>query len=67
MIDEGVLPWFGHLERDRIAKSVYVGECAGSHSVGRPGKRWIDTEKECLKKKGLGVRQGRMVEHERSI
>ena len=32
-IDEGVLRWFGHLERmekDRIAKSVYVRECAGS-------------------------------------
>ena len=31
-IDEGVLRWFGHLERmerDRIAKRVYVGECAG--------------------------------------
>ena len=41
-IDEGVLRWFGHverLERDRIAKRVYVGECAGSRSVGRPRKR----------------------------
>ena len=41
-IDEGVLQWFGHVERmdmDRIAKRVYVGECAGSHSVGRPRKR----------------------------
>ena len=39
-IDEGVLRWFGHVERmesDRIAKRVYVGECAGSCSVGRPG------------------------------
>ena len=30
-IDEGVLRWFGHVERmesDRIAKSVYVKECA---------------------------------------
>ena len=38
-IDEGVLQWFGHvqgMEKDRIAKRVYVGECAGSHSVGRP-------------------------------
>ena len=32
-IDEGVLRWFSHLERmmnDRIAKRVYVEECAGS-------------------------------------
>ena len=41
-IDVGVLRWFGHLERmenDRIAKRVYVGERAGSRSVGRPRKR----------------------------
>ena len=37
--DESVLRWFGHVERDRIATRVYVGECAGSHSVGRPWKR----------------------------
>ena len=47
-IDEGVLRWFGHvemIERDRIAKRVYVGECGGSCSVGRPRKRWIDIVK----------------------
>ena len=41
-IDEGVLRWFAHVERmenDKIAKIVYVGECAGSRSVGRPWKR----------------------------
>ena len=36
-IDEGVLQWFGHV--DRIAKRFYVGECAGSRSVGKPRKR----------------------------
>ena len=38
-IDEGVLQWFGHMERrkkNRIAKNVYVREYAGSHSKGRP-------------------------------
>ena len=56
------LRWFGHIERverDRIAKRVYVGECAGSRSVGRPRKRWIDTVKECLKKRGLDIRQAK--------
>ena len=51
-IDEGVLPWFGHvvrMERDRITKRVNVGECSGTRSVGRPRKRWIDSVKECLK------------------
>ena len=45
-IDEGVLRWFGHVERmeiNRIARKVYVRECAGSPSMGRPQKRWIDT------------------------
>ena len=59
-IDEGVLRWFGHVERienDKIAKRVYVGECPASRSVGRPLKRWIDTVKDCLKNRGLDVRQ----------
>ena len=47
------------MEKCRIAKKVYVGECAGSCSVGSPQKRWIDTMKKCLRKKGLDVRQAR--------
>ena len=39
------------METDRIAKSIYVGECVGSHSVGRPWKRWSDTVKRCLNKR----------------
>ena len=61
-IDEGVFRWFSHVERmeiDRIAKRVYLGECVGNRSVGRPRKRWIDTVKECLRKRGLDVRQAR--------
>ena len=54
------------MERDRIAKRVYVGECADSHSVGRPWKRLLDTVKECLKKKGLDVRQARRMVQGRS-
>ena len=52
-IDEGILRWYDHverMERDRIAKRVYVGECAGTRSVGRPWKRWHDTVKEGLRK-----------------
>ena len=58
-IDEGVLRWFSHMkrmEKDSIAKRVYVGECAGSHSVGRPRKRWIDIMKECLTNRSLDVK-----------
>ena len=41
-IDESVLRWFAHverMERDRIAKRVYVAECAGSRPTGRPQKK----------------------------
>ena len=41
-IDKGTLRWFGQegrMEMDRNAKRVYVGECAGRRSVGRPRKR----------------------------
>ena len=68
-IDEGVPQWFGHVERmenDRISKSLYMGECAGSLSAGQPQKRWIDTVKECLKKRGLDFRQARRMVHGRS-
>ena len=52
---DNVLQWFGHAERmekDRVAKRVYVGDCAGSHSVDRPQMRWIDTVKDCSRKRG---------------
>ena len=66
MIDEDVLRWYGHVERrerDRIAKRVYVGEYSGGRSVCMPRKRCLDTVKECLRKRGLDVRQAmRMVQ-----
>ena len=58
-IDEGILHWLGHVERkekERIAKRVCVREYPASHSVGRLWKRWIDTIKKCLKKRGLDVK-----------
>ena len=61
---KGFLWWFGHVEgveNGRVAKRVFVEECVGSHSFGRPWKRWIDTVKDCLKKRGLNVSQGRRI------
>ena len=58
--DEGALRLFDHVERmenDRIAKRVYVRECASSHSVGRSRKSWIDIVKDCLSKRGLNVKE----------
>ena len=55
------------MEKDRIAKRVYVGECAGSHLLGRLQKRGIDTVKDCLKKRGLDVRQAKRIVHDSSV
>ena len=55
------------MENNRIAKRVYVVECACSRSVGRPRKRWIDAVKDCLKKRGLDVRQARRMVDDRSV
>ena len=54
------------MERDRIANRIYVGESAGSRSVGRLQKRWIETMKECLKTRGLDIRQSRRMVQDRS-
>ena len=62
-----VLWCLGHVERmesDRI--EIYVGEYAGTGSVDRPWKRSNDTVKECLKKRGLDVRQARRIVYDRS-
>ena len=60
-----VRTWVG-MENERIGKIVYVGECAGSHSVGRPRKRWNDTVKECSRKRGLDVRRARRMVEDKS-
>ena len=41
-MDEGVFGSFSHVERmgsAKNAKKVFVGECAGIRSIGRPWKR----------------------------
>ena len=68
-IHECILQRFGHVERmvnERYAKRVYVGECAGSRSVGRSRKRWIDTLKDCFRKRDLDVGQGRRMVQDKS-
>ena len=53
--DESVLCCFGNIERmekNSIAKRVYVGECVDSRFVDQPQKRWIDFGYDCVKKRG---------------
>ena len=43
-----------------------MGECSDSLSAGRPWKKWIDTVKECLRKRDFEGRQGKGMVHDRS-
>ena len=64
-IDEDVLHWCSHVERmenDRIAKRFNVCGCGG-----RQWKKLIDTVKDCLKKRGLNVRQASRVVPDKSV
>ena len=54
------------MENDRTAKKVYVGECADNRSVGKPRERRTDIVKECLRKRGLDIRQARRMMYGRS-
>ena len=68
--DKGVFGRFDHMERianDRFAKMVYIEECAGNRSVGRPRKGWIDAVKRYLRKRGLDVRQARRMAHDMGV
>ena len=49
------------MESDRIANKVYVGECASSRSVGMPQNIWINTVRCCLRKRGLDVKEAKIM------
>ena len=53
------------METDRIAKSAYIGECAGNRSVDRMRKRSTDTVKDCLRKR-FGCQETRRMLQDRS-
>ena len=53
------------MEKGMVRESMYMKN-VGSHSVGRPRKRWIDTVKNCLRKRGLDARQAERMVQDRS-
>ena len=55
VFSNGLAMWRG-LRMTGLLRGVYIGECAGSYSVGRLRKRWIDIVKDCIKKRSLDVR-----------
>ena len=61
-IDENVLEWFENMEKMgncMDGERVYKEECVGFRQVGPLQKRCVDSVKECLKKRGVDVRQAK--------
>merc|ERR1712002_884396 len=52
-MDQGVLRWFGHVER------VYNSEVRGVRRRGRPRKSWMDGVNETLGRKGLNIQEAK--------
>ena len=54
-MDQGVLRWFGHVERmgnERLVKRVYDSEVRGVRRSGRPRKSWMNGDERDLRKEG---------------
>jgi len=59
--DQGVLKWFGHIERmeeERVIKRIYRSTVEGDRLRGRPRKGWRDGVKEALSHRGLSIQEG---------
>ena len=68
-IDQGVLRWFGHVERmgdERMAKRVYESNVRGVRRRGRPRKCWMDEVKEVLARKGLNIQEAKVSVQDRN-
>ena len=68
-MDQGLLRWFGHVERmgdERLAKRVYESNVRGVRRRGRPRKCWINGVKETLERKGLNIEEAKVSVQDRS-
>ena len=61
-MDQGVLRWFGHVERmgeERLVRRVYESNVRGARCRGRPRACWLDEVKRVLRVRGLGIQDAR--------
>ena len=68
-IDQGLLRWFGHVERmggERMAKRVYESNVRGVRRRGRPRKCWMDRVKEVLARKDLNIQEAKVSVQDRN-
>ena len=67
-MDQGVLRWFGHMERmgeERLVKRMYDSVVRGVRGRGRPRKCWLNGVQEVLTKKGLDIQEARVCVQDR--
>ena len=68
-MDQGVLRWFGHVERmgnERLVKRVYESEVRGVRRRGRPRKSWLNGVNEALGRKGLNIQEAKVSVQDRN-
>ena len=68
-IDQGVLGWFGHVERmgdERMAKRVHESNVRGVRIRGYPRTFWMDGMKEVLARKGLNIQEEKVSVQDRN-
>ena len=66
--DQGVLRWFGHVERIdkyRMARRVLMAEVSGGRVRGRPRLGWMDGVKVALGNRGMTVEAARQCTKDR--
>ena len=59
-MDQGVLRWFGHVERmgeERLVKRVYESDVRGVRPRGRPRACWMDEVKDHCKEGALASKK----------
>ena len=67
---QGVLRWFGHVERMdvyRMARSELMAEVSGGRVRGRPRLGWMDGVKVALGNKGMTVEAVRKLGKRRAL
>ena len=68
-MDQGVLRWFGHVERmgdERLARRVYESHVRGTRRRGRPRKCWMNGVNELLERKGMSIQEAKVSVQDRS-
>ncbi len=66
--EQGVLWWFGHVERmkeEHLVKKITRSDVRGVRPRGRPRMRWMDSVKRALGARGMSVEQGGMLVRDR--